>query len=109
MTGLRQLFMIKGLITKAEPLALVELYGTPELREDTVRLPSGVADVRFRPMFVEWSAELEVEFVASSISEESLLSLIDAGGQFVGIGDWRPERTGQFGTYEIRGQVRSVR
>jgi hypothetical protein len=101
MRGLTQMFMVKGIITKSDPLALVVIEGEPEPREDTVRLPNGNAEVRFRAMFVEWTAMLEFEYVASSIEDESLLSLIAAGGQFVGVGDWRPERVGQFGTYEI--------
>jgi hypothetical protein len=105
MTGLRQMFMVKGVLTKADPLALVEIEGKPEPREDTVRLPNGNAEVRFRAMFAEWSAMLEIEYVASSIFQDSLLSLVDAGGQFVGVGDWRPEKTGQFGTYEISGDI----
>ena len=109
MRGLTQMFMVKGVITKADPLALVPLVGTPEMREDTVRLPNGNAEVRFRGMFDEWETLLEIEYVASSIDEESLLSLVDAGGQFVGVGDWRPEKTGQFGTYEIGGVVEKVR
>ena len=108
MTGLRQLFMTKGVITKADPLALVELEGEPELREDTVRLPNGNAEVRFRGEFEEWGAVLDVEYVASSIDRDSLLSLVAAGGRFVGVGDWRPERTGQFGTYRIDGEVEVV-
>lgn len=109
MTGLRQMFMVKGVLTKADPLALVAITGTPELREDTVKLPNGNAEVRFRAMFPEWSAMLEIDFVASSIEEESLLGLVEAGGQFVGVGDWRPEKTGQFGTYEIGGTVEKLR
>lgn len=108
MTGLRQMFMVKGIITKADPLALVRIDGDPEPREDTVKLPNGNAEVRFRAVFEEWAVELEIDYVASSIDEESLVSLVDAGGQFVGVGDWRPERTGQFGTYQIGGAIERV-
>ena len=30
-----------------------------------------------------------------------MLSLIDAGGMGVGVGEWRPERDGDFGTYRV--------
>ena len=29
------------------------------------------------------------------------LSLIDAGGMGIGVGEWRPEKDGAFGTYRI--------
>jgi len=58
-------------------------------------------DLRYRPLFNEWSAVLEVTFVKSSLTLESLLSLIDAGGMGVGVGEWRPERKGDYGTYKI--------
>lgn len=39
--------------------------------------------------------------VTSSISFESVISLIEAGGIGVGVGEWRPEKRGDFGTYQI--------
>jgi hypothetical protein len=30
-----------------------------------------------------------------------VLSLIDAGGLGSGVGDWRPEKSGDFGTYMV--------
>lgn len=103
MTELRQFLFFRGELTKADPQQLVEIFGEPEMREDVVRL-GGVnrsADLRYRPMFAEWSTILDIQFVASSISESSVLSLIDAGGLGIGVGEWRPERRGEFGTYEI--------
>jgi hypothetical protein len=35
------------------------------------------------------------------LTRESVLSLVEAGGMGVGIGEWRPERKGDFGTYAI--------
>jgi len=103
MTGLRQFMFMRGAITKADPQPLVELVGEPEMREDVVRLggPSRSADLRYRPMFAEWSVVLTVTFVKSSIDRNSILSLIDAGGMGIGVGEWRPEKRGEFGTYQI--------
>jgi hypothetical protein len=103
MTGLRQLLFMHGTFTKADPQQLVRIYGTPEMREDVVRLggPSRSADLRYRPMFPEWSTTLKVTYVRSSISRDSVLSLIDAGGMGIGVGEWRPEKRGEFGTYMI--------
>jgi hypothetical protein len=102
-TQLRQFIFLKGLISDNDPQALVEIEGEPRMREDVVRLggPSRSADLRYRPEFPEWRVVLEVTYVKSSLTRDSLLSLIDAGGMGVGIGEWRPEKRGEYGTYMI--------
>lgn len=103
MTALRQFMFMRGVITKSDPQMLVEIVGEPEMREDVVRLggPSRSADLRYRPVFAEWSCVLTVTFVQSSIDRNSILSLIDAGGMGIGVGEWRPEKRGEFGTYQV--------
>lgn len=103
MTALRQFMFMRGILTDADPQQLVEIVGEPRMREDVVRLagPSRSADLRYRPEFRNWSTVLEVTFVTSSISRQSVLSLIDAGGLGIGVGEWRPERRGEFGTYAV--------
>lgn len=103
MTELRQFVFMRGEISEADPQALVEIVGEPRMREDVVRLggPSRSADLRYRPEFPEWSTVLEVTYVKSSLSRDSVLSLIDAGGLGIGVGEWRPEKRGEFGTYAI--------
>lgn len=103
MTDLRQFIFMHGILSDADPQSLVPIHGTPRLREDIVRLggPSRSADLRYRPEFPEWSTELQVTYVTSSLSRGSVLSLIDAGGLGIGVGEWRPEKRGDFGTYRI--------
>ncbi len=103
MTALRQFMFMRGILTDGDPQQLVEITGEPRMREDVVRLggPSRSADLRYRPEFPNWSAVLDVTFVTSSISRQSVLSLIDAGGLGIGVGEWRPEKRGEFGTYAI--------
>lgn len=103
MTALRQFLFMRGILTDGDPQQLVEIHGEPRMREDVVRLggPSRSADLRYRPEFPVWSATLEVTYVTSSISRQSVLSLIDAGGLGIGIGEWRPEKRGEFGTYAV--------
>ena len=79
----------------------VPILGEPVMREDVVRVGRGGTDLRYRPQFTEWSTQLTVTYVQSMLTRGSLLSLIDAGGMGVGVGEWRPERDGDFGTYEI--------
>lgn len=103
MTDLRQFLWFRGEISDLDPQALIEIEGTPRMREDTVRLsgPARTVDLRFRPEFPDWKAVLPVTYVRSSLSRDSVLNLINAGGMGIGVGEWRPEKRGDFGTYQV--------
>jgi hypothetical protein len=101
MTAMRQYLFFKGIITKADPQELAEIIGEPEMREDPVKVGVSGRDLRYRAQFWPWSTTLNVTYVKSSIDQESVLSLIDAGGLGVGVGEWRPERNGAFGMYQV--------
>ncbi len=74
----------------------------PIMREDMVRIGMGTADLRYRGEFRNWSAELLVTYDANGeFSFENLINIINAGGMTVGVGEWRPERDGNFGTYHV--------
>jgi len=82
--------------------ALIEIQGAdPIMREDVVRVGRGGTDLRYRPLFFPWHATLEVVYFPGVLTRQSVLSLIDAGGLAVGVGEWRPERDGTFGTYRV--------
>ena len=100
MTVARQSIFMKGEFSKAEGQQLAVIVGDPHMREDMVRVGM-TTDLRYRPEFTEWRTELEVTYVKSMLDRESVLSLIEAGGMAVGVGEWRPEKGGDFGTYEI--------
>jgi hypothetical protein len=100
MTALKQYVFFRGEVGD-DGRALVRIIGDPRMREDVVRVGRGGTDLRYRPEFREWTTELEVVYVTSALTRESVLSLIDAGGMGVGVGEWRPERDGDFGTYRI--------
>lgn len=73
----------------------------PVMREDVVTVGRGGADLRYRPEFWPWQAVLDVTYVKAALTQDSVLSLIDAGGMGVGVGDWRPQKKGDFGQFEI--------
>ena len=74
----------------------------PFMREDMVKIGMGTADIRWRPMYENWYMDLLLSYNASGeISLEEILNVINAGGYCVGIGEWRPERDGKFGTYHV--------
>ena len=80
---------------------MVEINGIPEMREDMVRVGMGTADIRYRGMFSEWSAAFRVKYNASAISLEQLVNLFNLGGFACGIGEWRAEKGGAFGSYHV--------
>lgn len=100
MTELRQFLFMNGVPSKDRATLLTPIEGEPRMREDMVRVGMGT-DLRYRGEFVDWRAVLTVTYVTTALSRESVLSLIDAGGLGVGVGEWRPERRGQNGTYSL--------
>lgn len=100
MTALKQYLFFRGEVG-ADGRALVAIIGEPTMREDVVRVGRGGSDLRYRPEFREWAAVVEVTYATSVLTRDSVLSLIDAGGMGVGVGEWRPEKDGDFGTYRI--------
>lgn len=100
MTALKQFMFFSGDVG-ADGQMLVTIEGEPVMREDVVKIGRNGADLRYRPQFTEWQATLDIVFVKSVITQGSVLSLVDAGGMGVGVGEWRPEKDGNFGTYRV--------
>lgn len=100
MTALKQFMYLRGEVGD-DGRALTRIEGEPIMREDVVTVGRNGSDLRYRPQFTEWRATLEVTYVTSALTRGSVLSLIDAGGMGVGVGEWRPEKDGDFGTYRV--------
>jgi hypothetical protein len=100
MTALKQFLFFRGEVG-ADGQQLARLAGEYRMREDVVRVGRGGADLRYRPEYPEWSTTLLVTYVTSALTRGSVLSLVDAGGLGVGVGEWRPEKDGDFGTFRI--------
>jgi len=101
MTLARQCIFFDAEFSKKDGQKLARIDGVPHIREDVTRVGMGGTDLRYRPEFTEWSTEVEITYVKSMLTRESVLSLIEAGGMGVGIGEWRPEKKGDFGTFQI--------
>ena len=100
MTSLKQSLFFSGEVGD-DGRMLTAIHGEPRMREDVVTVNRSGSDLRYRPEFPEWSAVLEVTYVKSLLTRNSVLSLLDAGGMGVGVGEWRPERDGDFGQFRI--------
>lgn len=62
----------------------------PERLESLVRNDNGSADIRIRPMWRKWAANVTVEFDADMITPDSVVNLLDRAGRQVGVGEGRP-------------------
>lgn len=72
-----------------------------EMRKDMVRIGMGTSDIRYRGQVKDWRMKFLVKFNADVLSEAQVLHLIQTAGFSVGIGEWRPEKNGDFGTYTL--------
>lgn len=82
---------------------MLEVIGDPRPREDMVRVGMGTADIRYRPEFVDWHIPVVIKFNANAISAEQIANLLNTAGFAIGIGEWRPERNGQYGRFHVEG------
>jgi len=76
-------------------------YERVVMREDMVRIGMGTADLRYRPEYFGWSVDLPIEFNSQVLSAAQVLHLIKLAGFAVGICEWRPERDGQHGRFDV--------
>lgn len=83
---------------------LVRIEGTPTPREDMVRINMGTADIRYRGEFKEWKANLKVRYNVAVFSPAQIINLFNMAGFGVGIGEWRPERSGSYGMFHVESE-----
>jgi len=103
MTDARQMFFVEAddRDTTGVDCVRIEHDEAPEMRTDTVRLAKGVSDLRYRPEFRNWSCILKMSFDEDLISNSQLVNLFMRAGLQVGVGDWRPEKGGEFGRFVV--------
>jgi hypothetical protein len=75
-------------------------------RMDIVR-NSGIGrkpDIRFRPQFDTWTAKLPIQYFPDLMTQDQLIELVQLAGR-VGVGEWRTERDGTFGTWQVAAEI----
>lgn len=70
---------------------LVRIYGEPEHYESLVRNATGVADIRVRAMWREWSAIVRVRYDLDQFKTQDVTNLLSRVGMQVGLGEGRPD------------------
>lgn len=99
---MRGAFFIKGI--GENQLGEIITPCPPECREDMVKIGgiSKTSDLRYRPCFNDWKMVLDIEYNASSdITWEQIVNGINTAGFMNGIGEWRPEKDGQYGRFHV--------
>lgn len=98
----------KGVVTKVAARQafhvvgeLIRIEGTPQMREDMVRVGMGTADIRYRGEFPEWAVKIVVRYNARVLSAEQVINLFNTAGFAVGVGEWRSEKDGSHGLYHV--------
>jgi len=100
MTELRGRFFVLG--------RFVQIKGTPKQDEFWRRIGgkgpgTGTPDIGVRAVFQEWSATLHIKYNADVISAESVVNLLQTAGFSVGIGEDRPDKSGNtFGMWSVK-------
>lgn len=70
-------------------------------RQDMVRVGMGAADIRFRGEIKNWSMKPWIKWNDDLFSQEQILNLLNTAGFSCGLGEWRIEKSGINGTFEV--------
>lgn len=91
---------------KFHPEPMIEIHAdSVEMREDMVKVGNGAADIRYRGQFNNWWAEFTIIYNENGDKTiDEIMTILNAGGYVCGLGEWRPERDGQYGMYHIGNQ-----
>lgn len=97
--------VVKGAVFPAEEWTpLTDPSGDPaiEYEIDMRRAVIGKAGVvRCRPKLTKWAANVRLEYDDDFLAVADLIDLLNIGGRTVGVGDFRPEKTGWFGRFRV--------
>jgi hypothetical protein len=98
----KTMFKKSFFIPSDNPERLIEMEcSEPIIREDIVRVGRGATDLRYRPEFQTWRVNVIAHYDADNLNAEDIINLVNRAGFGVGVGDWRPEKGGEFGRFKI--------
>ena len=78
------------------------VFKEKRMRQDMVRVGMGTADIRFRGEVRDWSMTFLLKWNNAIFSAVQVLNLLQTAGFASGLGEWRPSRNGDFGTFEVK-------
>ena len=83
-------FVEHDFLDATEGTGLVEIHGKPRKHEGYARNETGVVDIRVRPMWEQWHADVRVEYDADQFTATDVGNLLLRAGKQIGIGEGRP-------------------
>lgn len=106
---MRRLFHVNAVngthVKSSQELAILNIEEPPEISEDVVKVGlfnNRQPDLRYRPSFRHWSCELELSLIETGMfTMEDIVNAINMGGFMNGVGEWRIEKDGEFGSYHV--------
>lgn len=112
MVGYKMTFAKMSVFVESDGLDMVDgaplvrlIAEAPERTELAVRNATGVVDIRVRPLWRKWGAEVRVRFDNDQFTTADIANLLSRAGQQIGVGEGRPfsrESNGLgFGLFEI--------
>lgn len=84
------------------PRSIAKLWEDSRFRDVRSVVVSRSRLMRYRPCFPEWGAEVEVTYDPAIIDGADLLRSAENAGRFIGLGDYRPNKGGPFGRFEVQ-------
>jgi len=98
MTAMKMSFFVKGDENDNLPLK----FSKCEMHRGMVRNESGVADIRFRPMYHNWSTSIEIHYFANELTLSQVILLVRQSGLRVGLCEGRPEKSSlNWGRFDV--------
>lgn len=90
----------------SEQTPLVRIIGgDPERYTIAARNATGVVDIRTRPMWREWQADIRAQYDADQFTSTDVVNLLARAGAQVGVGEGRPDSKNSaglgFGTFRL--------
>lgn len=84
----------------------------PEPHTSTCRIPGRgnrrVPDTRHRAVFRSWELDLRIEYDRNLIKIEELMIFLDRMGSSCGVGDWRRQKGGDYGSFYCDGEAEII-
>ena len=86
-------------------MPLIRIYGSPpEMREDMGRIGAGLtktANLIYRAQFTNWAVRITGRYNPAILDTMKIVTLVLDSGIATGVGEWRNEKDGVFGSYRI--------
>jgi len=90
-----------GSMVSVEPFELVHENQDFEIHKQLVVIPSTKGRVmRYRPMLKDWVLKFFV-VAEDEIPMDAIKESLEIAGRYSGLGDWRPEKKGKYGKFQV--------